>query len=155
MGSTKKTISFDDYVFETYLKDFEGNFSKYIQKLVLVGHDAIEGKHEIYKRQSIDMANKIAGLQIENRNLKALVERLKKRSASSPESICQKYQFSENDFNNLKECQKIVKEKPDFLEGNYNRFKNDSAKDISLKEFRTLMDSDLNKITVSGDGVDD
>lgn len=155
MAYFQKTVTFDDYVFDTYLKDFEGNFSKYIQRLVVAGHEAIEGKHEVYKKQTIDMANKIAALQIEIRNLKALVERLKKKSANSPESICQKYQFSENDLKNLKECQKIVKEKPDFLDGNHNRFKNDSAKDISLKEFRTLMDSDLNKITASGDETND
>ena len=150
MGYIQKTITFDEWVWNTYLSEVDGNFSKHIQKLVIIGHEATEGKFEFYKKQVIVLTNKITDLQVENTNLKMLVERLKKRSGKSPEFIIEKYKMDIDDITLLKECQDVVSKKPQFVEGNWQRFRNDTRHDITLADFKVLMAADLDNLNGSG-----
>lgn len=177
MGSIKKTISFDDYVWDSYLSGYDGdNFSKHIQKLIVAGFEAIDGKQDIYKKQVITLTNKLTDKDIEIRNLKALVQRLKKGSSKTPSGIIDKYSLTNQHINFLKErkdfifkedkklkdkiiLRQISKEEAkniNLMEGNHSRFVNETGKNISLNEFKTLINSDLDKLLkeISGNEVD-
>lgn len=74
-----KTISFQEYVWNTYLKDYEGkNLSSYINELIILGSEAKIGQPELEKRKIIKAFKQIREKNDEIAELKCKIGKLHK-----------------------------------------------------------------------------
>lgn len=135
----QKTITFDEFIFNQYLSDFEGNnFSKYIQKLVVLGVEALSGDAVENKRKLISLLNENEKLSQENKNLRMRSQ--KGHSCITKEDVADKYQLENKHFEQLEIAKKVLERNPTYLRGQYDFFKNEfNIHSLSFGEFKNLI----------------
>lgn len=148
MAVIRKHISFDEFIFNQYLSDLdEDNFSKHIQKLVVLGTEALNGDAVETKRRLISTLNENERL---NQELKLLKMRLQKNIiiGSTRSNIIDKYQLEKEHIDKLEIVKAVLKKDPSFLRGQFDLFRNTfNIHSMRFDEFKKLIEVDENTHT--------
>lgn len=75
--SKRLSITVSDYVYETYLQEYNGNRSEYIEQLIQIGSETMLNQDKSLKVQLIQLLKDKSILEQDNRNLKLQFENLK------------------------------------------------------------------------------
>ena len=138
MSIIKKSVSFDEFVYDTYLLNYGDNFSSYVQKLIILGHEALVNG-------AVEEKKKITSLIAQNEEMKREIKKLRfdlnkaKQGISNFDDIVDRYALSDRDLEMLREAKEIIDKNPTFLEGRFNLFKNETGKNLRFNEFKTLI----------------
>lgn len=139
MATIKKSVTFDEFVYDTYLLNFGDNFSSYVQKLVILGHEALVNG-------AADDKKKITSLVSQMEDLKRQIKKLKfdlnkaKNGSTSYDDVVEMHGITESDLGIVRECKKKIDADPGLFDGNFNYFKNMTGRNLRPKEFKALID---------------
>jgi len=137
--AVKKSVTFDEFIWDTYLSDYKGNFSKHIQRLVVLGYEGLMNKQDQLMKRAITLVNQNEELEKENKLLRSKLSNLEGKLKKGTMN----FELSSKDIEILEECKRYIEKMPETLNGNFNRFKNASGhNDMTLKEFKELINGD-------------
>lgn len=139
MGYVQKTISFDEYVWETCLSDLKtDNFSSHINKMILIGNDAIQNGIVEKSKKITVLYNEIDDLKREIKKLKFDLNK-KHQSSSKFDDVVEVYGLTEQHLNMIEEAKNILDKNPQYLDGRFSLFRNETGKNLRINEFKTLL----------------
>lgn len=161
MTVIKKHISFDEFIYNLYLSELEGNnFSKHIQKLCILGSEALNGDAVEQKKRLISTLNENERLrtQIKELNMRLRTSGCKKETnAHTKQDIIEKYQLEQKHLDQINIDKIIMAKDPSYLRGRFSLFQNqNSLHNMRLDEYKKLLEekeesSPQNQNNASGD----
>lgn len=98
MGSVKKSVTFSEFVYDTYLLSFGDNFSAYIEKLIILGHEALVNGAVDEKKKITSLISQIEDLKRQIKKLKFDLNKSKNKTNFSYDDVVQRYSLSNADL---------------------------------------------------------
>jgi hypothetical protein len=142
MSSVRKTITFDSFIFDTYVIDYGNNLSKYIQKLVILGAGAMVEGIEHKDRRILVLMKELEEIKVENLRLKQKLGSDISQEEKTYFQILNKYKIEGDVLKFLEKCKDIIKKDQSYFDANFKMFKNLYGIELSKLEFKILIKGD-------------
>lgn len=103
MTTVKKSVTFSEFVYDTYLLNFGDNFSAYIEKLIILGHEALVNGAVEEKKKITSLIAQIEDLKRDIKKLKFDLNKAKNKKTFSFDEVVERYGLAKEDLDLFRE----------------------------------------------------